>query len=115
MSRYRETDEYSEINVIFTKYKISSYISARFETLVEALSDSNQGYFAHHFLRVIKYGASDWLIYKEEDKKEYDITVEIFDLLEGVIITSKEKRYDENSNILAEWQLFNIFSTSKEP
>lgn len=111
MSLYKETDEYPEINVIFKKHKISSYISTRFETLVEALSDSNQGFFAHHFLRAIKYGASDWLIYKAEDKKEYDITVEIFDLLEGVIITSKETRFDENSNVLAEWQLLSIFPT----
>lgn len=115
MSTYKETDAYPEINAIFRKYKISSYICARFETLVEALSDSNQGFFAHHFLRAIRDGVSDWVIYKEEDKKEYDITVEIFDLLEGVIITSEEKICDESSHMFAEWQLFNIFSNSKEP
>lgn len=115
MSAYKETDAYPEINAIFNKYKISSYICARFETLVETLSNSNQSYFAYHFLRAIKDGVLDWMIYKDEDKKEYDITVEIFDLLEGVIITSEEKRCDESSPMLAEWQLFNIFSNSKEP
>lgn len=109
--RFTDENIYASFPLIRTTVleKMGKYLSECFFELLLKFNYDNQRYFINHLGCTIRNDDSAnslWIVYNYEDQLQYDISVEILDLIEGFICTVEiDEEEIVNSNKRGFWRM----------